>query len=75
MPEKFDLTYRDKDGKMKRPMVIHRSSIGAMERIMAHLLEITQGNLPVWLSPIQARVISFTEKNKKAVEKYAKTKG
>lgn len=69
LPERFDLTFRDKDGKTKMPMIIHRSSSGATERTIAYLLEKNQGVLPVWLSPIQTRVISFTEKNKKAVEK------
>jgi threonyl-tRNA synthetase len=63
LPEKFDLTYKDKDNNDKRPMVIHRSSIGAIERIMAHLLEVTQGNLPLWLSPIQVKVLTMSENN------------
>ncbi len=69
LPERFDLTYTDKDNKEKRPMIIHRSVSGATERMISYLLEKTQGNLPVWLSPIQARVISFTDRNIKASEK------
>lgn len=69
LPERFDLTYKDKDNKLKRPMVIHRSSSGATERMIAYLLEKTQGSLPVWLSPTQVRVINFTDKNKRGVEK------
>jgi len=69
LPEKFDMTYIDADNKPKRPMVIHRSSVGCFERTMAYLLEKTQGALPVWLSPIQARVLSFTDRNIKASEK------
>jgi threonyl-tRNA synthetase len=72
LPEKFDMTYIDKDGKEKRPMVIHRSSIGCFERTMAYILEKTQGNLPLWLSPIQVRVIDFTDRNTKACEKLIK---
>ena len=53
----------DKDGKTKRPMVIHRASIGAIERTIAYLLEKTQGNLPLWLSPVQVKVFSMTDKN------------
>ena len=68
LPDKFGLTYLDKDNKEKRPMVIHRSSTGATERIIAYLLEKTQGNLPLWLSPIQARVITMNN----SVEDYAK---
>lgn len=61
--ERFDMSYLDKDGKEKKPMVIHRSSIGAIERTMAYLLEKNQGTLPTWLSPIQVRVINFTDRN------------
>ncbi len=69
LPERFDLTYTDKDNKSRRPMIIHRSSIGCFERTLAYLLEKTQGNLPTWLSPVQCRVISFTDRNIKSAEK------
>ena len=69
LPERYDLTYKDKDGKEKRPMVIHRSSSGATERMIAYLLEKTQGKLPTWLSPIQVKILSFTERNIKAATK------
>jgi len=68
LPERYDLTYTDKDNKQKRPMIIHRSSIGAIERTLSYLLEKTQGHLPLWLSPIQVRVINFTDRNNKACE-------
>lgn len=68
LPERFDMTYKDKNNKDKRPMVIHRSSIGCIERTMAYLLEKTQGRLPVWLAPVQVRVLNFTDRN----ESYAK---
>ena len=61
LPEKFDLKYLDKDGKEKYPMIIHRSSIGATERIIAYLLEKTQGNLPLWLSPTQVQVMNMND--------------
>ena len=64
LPQKFGLTYLDKDGKEKEPMIIHRSSTGATERIIAYLLEKTQGNLPLWLSPIQARVMTMNDEVK-----------
>jgi threonyl-tRNA synthetase len=69
LPEKYDMTYLDKDNRKKRPMIIHRSSMGATERIIAFLLEATQGNLPLWLSPVQVKVLSLTERNRKAAEK------
>ncbi len=61
LPERFDLTYIDESGQRQRPMVIHRSSSGCTERTMAYILEKTQGNLPLWLSPIQSRVLSISE--------------
>ena len=63
LPENFDMTYKDENNKDKRPMVIHRSSIGALERIIAYLLEKTQGNLPLWLSPVQIKILPMTDKN------------
>jgi threonyl-tRNA synthetase len=61
LQDKFDLKYLDKDGKEKSPMIIHRSSTGATERLMAYLLEKTQGNLPLWLSPIQTKVMNMND--------------
>ncbi|KKQ17847.1 MAG: Threonine-tRNA ligase [Berkelbacteria bacterium GW2011_GWA1_36_9] len=71
LPERYDMTYTDENGKEVRPMVIHRSSTGATERVMAYILEKTQGALPLWMSPTQVRVISFTDRNDKATEKFA----
>jgi threonyl-tRNA synthetase len=59
--KKFNLTYLDKDGKEKPVTIIHRSSTGATERVISYLLEKTQGNLPLWLSPIQVRVMSMND--------------
>jgi len=63
LPERFDLSYKDKDNKLKRPIIIHRSSVGAIERTIANLLEKTQGNLPLWLSPIQVKILTMTNRN------------
>ena len=60
-PKRFELRYRDKEGQEKEPIVIHRSSIGAIERTMAFLIEHYAGAFPVWLSPVQAVVIPITE--------------
>ena len=62
LPERFDLTYVDEDNTKKRPFVIHRSSIGCTERTMAYVLEKTQGNLPLWLNPLQVKVITINDK-------------
>ena len=63
MPERFDLSYIGEDGQQHRAFVVHRSSIGAIERIMAFLIEKYAGAFPLWLSPIQARVLSVSEKH------------
>jgi threonyl-tRNA synthetase len=63
MPKRFNLTYTDSDGKDKEPIVIHRSSIGAIERVMAFLIEKYAGAFPTWLSPVQAIVIPISEKH------------
>ncbi len=61
MPDRFDLTYNDSDGKEKRAIVVHRSSIGAIERVMAFLIEHYAGNFPLWLSPTQVAIIPISE--------------
>ena len=62
-PKRFNLRYRDKDGQEKEPIVIHRSSIGAIERTMAFLIEHYAGAFPVWLSPVQAVVIPISDRH------------
>lgn len=62
MPDRFDLTYVSPEGDAKRVFVVHRSSIGAIERIMAFLIERYSGAFPVWLSPVQATVVPVSEK-------------
>ncbi|ANY70468.1 threonine--tRNA ligase [Paenibacillus sp. BIHB 4019] len=57
LPERFELEYIGEDGKKHRPVVIHRGIISTMERMTAFLLENFAGALPLWLSPIQAKVI------------------
>lgn len=61
MPSKFNLTYVDKDGSEKIAVVVHRSSVGAIERIIAFLIEKYEGAFPLWLSPIQAKILSISE--------------
>ncbi len=62
LPERFDMTYVDKDGNKKRPYIIHRSSIGCYERTMAMLIEKFGGAFPTWLSPEQTIIIPVSEK-------------
>ena len=69
LPDKFDMSYLDKDGKKKRPMIIHRSSSGCTERLMNYLIEKSQGSLPLWLSPVQVKVLSMDKANEKYADK------
>lgn len=57
LPERFELEYIGDDGKKHRPVVIHRGIISTMERMTAYLIENFAGALPLWLSPVQAKVI------------------
>jgi threonyl-tRNA synthetase len=72
LPQRFGLKYVDSDGKEKTPVVVHRVIYGSLERFIGILLEHTNGALPVWLSPVQVRVINFTDRNNKAAEKVIK---
>ena len=63
MPDKFNLTYVAEDGQQKRVFVVHRSSIGAIERIMAFLIERYAGAFPLWLSPVQVKILPVSEKH------------
>jgi threonyl-tRNA synthetase len=58
LPERFDLSYVGEDGEKHRPVMIHRSMVGAMERIVAYLIERWNGAFPFWLAPVQAVVLS-----------------
>jgi len=70
-PKRFELVYIGEDGKEHTPLVIHRAILGSIERFTGVLLEHLNGNLPLWLSPRQVRIISFTDRNDKATEKLA----
>ena len=63
MPDRFDLSYVDKDNKEKRPIILHRVIYGSLERFIGILLEHTNGHLPLWLAPIQVRIVNFTDRN------------
>jgi len=69
LPEKFDMEYIDRDGKKKRPVMIHRSTIGCLERTFGFLIEHYAGAFPLWLSPVQVKVIPVrTNHNRYAKE-------
>ncbi|MGP8124735.1 MAG: threonine--tRNA ligase [Nitrososphaerales archaeon] len=61
MPKQFGLTYTGSDGKEHTPVVLHRTIYGSLERFIGIILEHYQGRLPLWLSPIQVRVLPLTD--------------
>jgi len=75
MPERFDLEYIDKDNKRKRPVMLHRTVFGSLERFIGILVEHFNGRFPTWLAPIQVRVLSFTDRNEKYARKIIKELG
>ncbi len=63
LPERFDLVYIDKDGQKHRPVMIHRVILGAIERFIGVLIEHYAGAFPTWLAPVQATVLTVTDRN------------
>lgn len=61
MPGRFNLTYTNEQGQQEQAIVIHRSSIGAIERVMAFLIEHFAGNFPTWLAPTQVAILPISE--------------
>jgi threonyl-tRNA synthetase len=61
LPERFDMTYIDSDGKKHRPYMIHRALLGSLERFIGILIEHYAGRFPLWLSPVQILLISVNE--------------
>ncbi|MGW4465639.1 threonine--tRNA ligase [Micromonospora sp. NPDC004704] len=55
--EKFDLSYMDSNGRPRRPVIVHRSLIGSMERLFAYLIEVHEGAFPAWYAPVQLEVL------------------
>ena len=62
LPEKFELEYVDENSEKVRPVVIHRAILGSLDRFVAFLLEETKGILPLWLSPVQIKIVTVAEK-------------
>jgi threonyl-tRNA synthetase len=63
LPERFDLTYIGADNKAHRPVMIHRAPFGSMERFIGVLIEHFAGQFPLWLAPVQAAVLSISDKS------------
>ena len=62
LPERFDLTYIGEDGKKHQPYMVHRALFGSLERFFGILIEQYAGAFPMWLAPVQAKVLPITEK-------------
>ena len=64
MPERFDLGYISPTGAVERPVMIHRAILGSIERFMGLLIEHTGGAFPLWLAPVQSRIVTVTDQQK-----------
>ncbi|MFA6601530.1 MAG: threonine--tRNA ligase [Candidatus Paceibacterota bacterium] len=69
VPKRFNLEYTDKDGTAKTPLCIHRAPLGTHERFIGFLIEHYGGNFPLWLSPVQVKVIPVAESHFQAAQK------
>jgi threonyl-tRNA synthetase len=63
LPERFDLTYTDQDGKEHRPYMVHRALLGSLERFFGVLIEHYAGAFPLWFAPVQVRLLSVTDRS------------
>ena len=68
LPARFNLTYIDKDGKERTPVVLHRAILGSLDRFMAYLIEETMGAFPTWLAPVQVKVLTITDRANDAAQ-------
>ena len=71
LPARFQLTYIDKDGKERTPVVLHRAILGSLDRFMAYLIEETMGAFPTWLAPEQVRILPITDRTVEYSEQLA----
>lgn len=71
LPERFDLTYVDEEGKEQRPIAIHRAIYGSLERFIGILVEHFAGAFPLWIAPVQAVVIPIADRHTEAAEEFA----
>lgn len=62
MPERFDLTYEGSDSKKHRPVMVHRAILGSLERFIGILIEHYEGKFPLWLSPVQVKLLPVSER-------------
>jgi threonyl-tRNA synthetase len=68
MPEQFDLSYRSSEDTDERPVILHRAISGSVERFLGILIENTGGDFPVWLAPVQARILPISDRHHEVAE-------
>lgn len=61
MPERFDIAYDGSDGKKHRPIMVHRAILGSLERFIGILIEHYEGKLPLWIAPVQVKILSISD--------------
>ena len=72
LPERFELEYIGSDGQKHRPVMIHRVAYGSIERFIGILIEHFAGAFPVWLAPVQVKVLTITDRNNEYAEAVVK---
>lgn len=70
-PERFNLSYRDSDGELRRPVMVHRSLVGSFERLFSHLIEVHEGAFPAWYAPVQLLVLPISDDEEAAAFDFA----
>ncbi len=73
LPERFDVNYIGEDGEKHRAIMIHRTVLGSMERFIGCLIEQYAGALPLWLAPVQAKVLSIGDRHAEYAKRVART--
>jgi len=72
LSERFDMTYTDNEGKDKRPFMVHRALLGSLERFFGVLIEHYAGAFPIWLAPVQVRLLSVTDRSNDLIKELEK---
>ncbi|MFA5139439.1 MAG: threonine--tRNA ligase [Elusimicrobiota bacterium] len=72
LPKRFGIEYVAKDGARRQPLMVHRTLLGSMERFFGILIEQYSGRFPLWLAPVQVKVLTLTEKQDGSAQEFAK---
>ncbi|MCF6237760.1 MAG: His/Gly/Thr/Pro-type tRNA ligase C-terminal domain-containing protein, partial [Candidatus Marinimicrobia bacterium] len=73
MPERFGLAYTGEDGQDHQPVMIHRAIVGSLERFMGILMENYAARMPVWLAPVQVKVIPIADRHEEYADSVVKS--